>query len=40
MPITPVTQCPPTRAKVCEELLRFAVYNCVSIDTDKNPWDE
>ncbi|NXW90591.1 HECD3 ligase, partial [Alopecoenas beccarii] len=26
-------------AKVCEELLRFAVYNCVPIDTDKNPWD-
>ncbi|NXC45230.1 HECD3 ligase, partial [Penelope pileata] len=23
-------------AKVCEELLRYAVYNCVSIDTDKN----
>ncbi|XP_071421593.1 E3 ubiquitin-protein ligase HECTD3-like [Pithys albifrons albifrons] len=27
-------------AKVCEELLRYAVYNCMSIDTDKNPWDE
>ncbi|NWW63489.1 HECD3 ligase, partial [Ifrita kowaldi] len=26
-------------AKVCEELLRYAVYNCMSIDTDKNPWD-
>ncbi|XP_065512496.1 E3 ubiquitin-protein ligase HECTD3-like [Caloenas nicobarica] len=26
--------------KVCEELLRFAVYNCVTIDTDRNPWDE
>ncbi|NWX09191.1 HECD3 ligase, partial [Caloenas nicobarica] len=25
--------------KVCEELLRFAVYNCVTIDTDRNPWD-
>ncbi|XP_062437000.1 E3 ubiquitin-protein ligase HECTD3-like isoform X1 [Rhea pennata] len=27
-------------AKACEELLRYAVYNCVSIDTDKNIWDE
>ncbi|XP_075280738.1 E3 ubiquitin-protein ligase HECTD3 isoform X3 [Opisthocomus hoazin] len=27
-------------AKACEELLRYAVYNCMSIDTDKNPWDE
>uniref|UniRef100_A0A8C8B591 HECT domain E3 ubiquitin protein ligase 3 n=1 Tax=Otus sunia TaxID=257818 RepID=A0A8C8B591_9STRI len=27
-------------AKACEELLRYAVYNCVSIDTDKEPWDE
>uniref|UniRef100_A0A8C3XZV0 HECT domain E3 ubiquitin protein ligase 3 n=1 Tax=Catharus ustulatus TaxID=91951 RepID=A0A8C3XZV0_CATUS len=27
-------------AKVCEEMLRYAVYNCMSIDTDKNPWDE
>ncbi|KAJ7402131.1 E3 ubiquitin-protein ligase HECTD3-like [Pitangus sulphuratus] len=26
--------------KVCEELLRYAVYNCMSIDTDKSPWDE
>ncbi|NWY94234.1 HECD3 ligase, partial [Loxia curvirostra] len=26
-------------AKVCEELLRYAVYNCMSIDTDKDPWD-
>ncbi|KFR05298.1 E3 ubiquitin-protein ligase HECTD3, partial [Opisthocomus hoazin] len=26
-------------AKACEELLRYAVYNCMSIDTDKNPWD-
>ncbi|NXP18344.1 HECD3 ligase, partial [Scytalopus superciliaris] len=26
-------------ARVCEELLRYAVYNCMSIDTDKNPWD-
>uniref|UniRef100_A0A8C3LUU2 E3 ubiquitin-protein ligase HECTD3 n=1 Tax=Chrysolophus pictus TaxID=9089 RepID=A0A8C3LUU2_CHRPC len=25
--------------KTCEELLRFAVYNCMSIDTDKNTWD-
>ncbi|KAJ7410066.1 E3 ubiquitin-protein ligase HECTD3 [Willisornis vidua] len=29
-----------SKAKVCEELLRYAVYNCMSIDTDKNPWDE
>ncbi|NXN18637.1 HECD3 ligase, partial [Indicator maculatus] len=26
-------------AKVCEELLRYAVYNCMSIDTDKEPYD-
>ncbi|NXY75958.1 HECD3 ligase, partial [Glareola pratincola] len=26
-------------AKACEELLRYAVYNCMSIDTDKEPWD-
>ncbi|KFO74713.1 E3 ubiquitin-protein ligase HECTD3, partial [Cuculus canorus] len=26
-------------AKVCEELLRYAVYHCMSIDTDKDPWD-
>ncbi|NXV91486.1 HECD3 ligase, partial [Calonectris borealis] len=26
-------------AKACEELLRYAVYNCMSIDTDKNAWD-
>ncbi|XP_010071340.1 PREDICTED: E3 ubiquitin-protein ligase HECTD3-like, partial [Pterocles gutturalis] len=26
-------------AKACEELLRYAVYNCMSIDTDKNTWD-
>ncbi|NXR37640.1 HECD3 ligase, partial [Zosterops hypoxanthus] len=26
-------------AKVCEDLLRYAVYNCMSIDTDKNSWD-
>lgn len=31
---------PPSRAKACEELLRYAVYNCMSIDTDKNTWDE
>ncbi|NXJ73625.1 HECD3 ligase, partial [Trogon melanurus] len=24
-------------AKACEELLRYAVYNCMSIDTDKDP---
>ncbi|XP_063200951.1 E3 ubiquitin-protein ligase HECTD3-like isoform X2 [Chroicocephalus ridibundus] len=28
------------KAKACEELLRYAVYNCMSIDTDKEPWDE
>ncbi|XP_030350371.1 E3 ubiquitin-protein ligase HECTD3-like isoform X2 [Strigops habroptila] len=27
-------------AKACEEMLRYAVYNCVSIDTDRNSWDE
>ncbi|XP_071292690.1 E3 ubiquitin-protein ligase HECTD3-like [Agelaius tricolor] len=27
-------------AKICEELLRYAIYNCMSIDTDKNPADE
>ncbi|POI25210.1 hypothetical protein CIB84_011040 [Bambusicola thoracicus] len=26
--------------KMCEELLRYAVYNCMSIDTDKDNWDE
>ncbi|NXD14173.1 HECD3 ligase, partial [Nothocercus nigrocapillus] len=26
-------------AKACEELLRYAIYNCMSIDTDKNTWD-
>ncbi|XP_061200934.1 E3 ubiquitin-protein ligase HECTD3-like [Neopsephotus bourkii] len=26
-------------AKTCEEMLRYAVYNCPSIDTDRN-WDE
>ncbi|NWH69380.1 HECD3 ligase, partial [Piaya cayana] len=26
-------------AKACEELLRYAVYHCVSIDTDKDSWD-
>lgn len=31
---------PPARAKVCEELLRYAVYNCISIDTDRETWDE
>lgn len=43
MPIITLTQrvCPsPPRAKACEELLRYAVYNCMSIDTDKNAWDE
>ncbi|KAM9469272.1 E3 ubiquitin-protein ligase HECTD3-like [Clarias gariepinus] len=27
-------------AKVCEEKLRYAAYNCVAIDTDMNPWEE
>uniref|UniRef100_A0A8C9EIS6 E3 ubiquitin-protein ligase HECTD3 n=1 Tax=Pavo cristatus TaxID=9049 RepID=A0A8C9EIS6_PAVCR len=31
---------PPHAPAMCEELLRFAVYNCMSIDTDKNTWDE
>ncbi|KFV84435.1 E3 ubiquitin-protein ligase HECTD3, partial [Struthio camelus australis] len=26
-------------AKACEELLRYAIYNCMSIDMDKNTWD-
>ncbi|XP_069719055.1 E3 ubiquitin-protein ligase HECTD3-like [Phaenicophaeus curvirostris] len=26
--------------KTCEELLRYAVYHCLSIDTDRDPWDE
>ncbi|KAF1450899.1 E3 ubiquitin-protein ligase HECTD3, partial [Pygoscelis papua] len=26
-------------AKACEDLLRYAVYNCMSIDTDKDTWD-
>ncbi|KGL74229.1 E3 ubiquitin-protein ligase HECTD3, partial [Tinamus guttatus] len=26
-------------AKACEELLRYAVYNCMSIDTDRNFWE-
>ncbi|NWU95524.1 HECD3 ligase, partial [Upupa epops] len=26
-------------AKTCEKLLRYAVYNCMSIDTDKDTWD-
>lgn len=26
--------------KVAEEKLRYAAYNCVSIDTDSQPWDE
>lgn len=40
MPIMTVTQRSPPRAKACEDLLRYAVYNCMSIDTDKNTWDE
>ena len=33
---------PPPRcsAKVCEEKLRYAAYNCVAIDTDMSPWEE
>ncbi|NXX77790.1 HECD3 ligase, partial [Urocolius indicus] len=27
------------RAKVCEEKLRYAAYNCVAIDTDMSPWE-
>ncbi|XP_068809049.1 E3 ubiquitin-protein ligase HECTD3 isoform X1 [Struthio camelus] len=27
-------------AKACEELLRYAIYNCMSIDMDKNTWDD
>ncbi|XP_049602736.1 E3 ubiquitin-protein ligase HECTD3 isoform X4 [Syngnathus scovelli] len=27
-------------AKVCEEKLRYAAYNCVAIDTDVSPWEE
>lgn len=34
-----LTLCLALRVKICEELLRFAVYNCMSIDTDKNTWD-
>lgn len=31
---------PISRAKVCEEKLRYAAYNCVAIDTDMSPWEE
>ncbi|KAM4641143.1 E3 ubiquitin-protein ligase HECTD3 isoform 2-T3 [Discoglossus pictus] len=27
-------------AKICEEKLRYAAYNCVAIDTDVSPWEE
>uniref|UniRef100_A0A8C0IM63 HECT domain E3 ubiquitin protein ligase 3 n=1 Tax=Chelonoidis abingdonii TaxID=106734 RepID=A0A8C0IM63_CHEAB len=27
-------------AKVCEEKLRYAAYNCVAIDMDMSPWEE
>ncbi|XP_030844252.1 E3 ubiquitin-protein ligase HECTD3 [Strongylocentrotus purpuratus] len=27
-------------AKITEEKLRYAAYNCVAIDTDMSPWDE
>jgi len=27
-------------AKVAEEKLRYAAYNCIAIDTDMSPWDE
>ena len=31
---------PSLSAKVCEEKLRYAAYNCVAIDTDMSPWEE
>lgn len=31
---------PSFSAKVCEEKLRYAAYNCVAIDTDMSPWEE
>ncbi|MBN3272630.1 HECD3 ligase, partial [Polyodon spathula] len=27
-------------AKVCEEKLRYAAYNCLAIDTDMSPWED
>ena len=27
-------------AKICEEKIRYAAYNCIAIDTDMSPWDE
>lgn len=30
----PITRRLACRAQTCEELLRYAVYNCMSIDTD------
>lgn len=27
-------------AKVAEEKLRYAAYNCIAIDTDMNPWED
>ncbi|XP_069594098.1 E3 ubiquitin-protein ligase HECTD3 [Ranitomeya imitator] len=27
-------------AKICEEKLRYAAYNCVAIDTDMSPWED
>lgn len=36
----PVSPSPCHSAKVCEEKLRYAAYNCVAIDTDMSPWEE
>ena len=27
-------------AKVAEEKIRYAAYNCLAIDTDVSPWEE
>ena len=27
-------------AKIAEERIRYAAYNCVAIDTDVSPWEE
>lgn len=35
VPVPDVTWCLACRARACEELLRYAVYNCMSIDTDE-----
>lgn len=36
----PASPSPCHSAKVCEEKLRYAAYNCVAIDTDMSPWEE